>query len=251
MVSLNLGPLIEPELEIDGLEGNELVDAIVDWFHSNFEDPAQNTPYEGAEGGYQFIWGGPYDAREEITGYFGDLPEAVLEAVFEKLDEGMDWAPNDNRIFDEDPPDDPYENMQRALDRVEEALRHVQPFNSGIGGNHPPEEIGAPPYTDELNCELVDAIRILREPEEVLSKDHDKALQAATTFKSVGEKITDFLLGQTTQLADAFSSELGKRMAQGVAALIAWEMLRDRLTSAYEAAMQWLSTLPPIPRLPF
>jgi hypothetical protein len=186
MVSLNLGPLNAPEQEIDGLEGEELVQAIVDWFHSNFEDPAQNTPYEGAEGGYQFIWGGPYDAREEIRGYFGDLPEAVLEAVFEKIDEGMD-----HRIFDEDPPDDPYENMQRALGRVEEALKHVQPFNSGIGGNHPPEEIGVPPYTDELNCKLVDAIRILREPEEVLSKDHDKVLQAATTLKSVGEKITD------------------------------------------------------------
>ena len=37
---------------------------MIEWFNQNFEDPAERTPYESAEGGYQWIWGGPYDARE-------------------------------------------------------------------------------------------------------------------------------------------------------------------------------------------
>jgi hypothetical protein len=26
------------------------------WFHANYEDPVENTPYETAEGGYIYIW---------------------------------------------------------------------------------------------------------------------------------------------------------------------------------------------------
>ena len=33
----------------------------------NFEDPANETPYESSEGGYIYIWGGPYDALEQLS----------------------------------------------------------------------------------------------------------------------------------------------------------------------------------------
>jgi hypothetical protein len=36
------------------------------WFFENYEDPVENTLYESAEGGYQYIWGGPYDAHQEL-----------------------------------------------------------------------------------------------------------------------------------------------------------------------------------------
>ena len=44
---------------LDGLEREERVEAMVEWFLDNFEDPAEHTPHESAEGGYQYIWGGP------------------------------------------------------------------------------------------------------------------------------------------------------------------------------------------------
>lgn len=34
------------------------------WFLQNYEDPAERTPYESREGGYIWIWGGPYEARK-------------------------------------------------------------------------------------------------------------------------------------------------------------------------------------------
>jgi hypothetical protein len=67
------------------------------WFHRNFEDPVHETPYSSQEGGYLFIWGGPYDAREQLYDEFGSL---VLEDRIEELadeiegEDGIqDWAP--------------------------------------------------------------------------------------------------------------------------------------------------------------
>ena len=34
------------------------LDVMRQWFDANYEDPVENTPYETAEGGYIYIWGG-------------------------------------------------------------------------------------------------------------------------------------------------------------------------------------------------
>jgi hypothetical protein len=41
------------------------------WFHQNFEDPANETPCNSREGGYLYIWGGPYSAHEQLFDEFG------------------------------------------------------------------------------------------------------------------------------------------------------------------------------------
>lgn len=57
------------------------------WFFQNYEDPAERTPYESSEGGYIYIWGGPYDARDELGSEFGDVvPEAVIEGLVDELE---------------------------------------------------------------------------------------------------------------------------------------------------------------------
>lgn len=65
------------------------------WFRELFEDPAERTPYESAEGGYIWIWGGPYDAREELATEFGDLvPDDAIDELAEDLEgECPQWAP--------------------------------------------------------------------------------------------------------------------------------------------------------------
>ena len=40
------------------------------WFYEHFESP-DTLPYDSSEGGYQWIWGGPYDPRQELEGEFG------------------------------------------------------------------------------------------------------------------------------------------------------------------------------------
>src|SRR5262245_31613642 len=55
----------------DALEArDQRIDEMVEWFHSNYEDPANHMPYESAEGGYQWIWGGPYDASDVLQDEF-------------------------------------------------------------------------------------------------------------------------------------------------------------------------------------
>ena len=65
------------------------------WFRERFEDPAERTPYESAEGGYIWIWGGPHDAREELEDEFGGVvPDEVIDELIEKLEgECYQWAP--------------------------------------------------------------------------------------------------------------------------------------------------------------
>jgi len=74
------------------------------WFLENYEDPVQSTPYESAEGGYIYIWGGPYQADEELGGEFHDLvPEDVIsELVAELEEECIEWSgkPDADRFDD-------------------------------------------------------------------------------------------------------------------------------------------------------
>jgi len=64
------------------------------WFLENFEDPANHVSYESKEGGYQYIFGGPYDAEEELRTQFFDVGDEVIAAAIEKIAEngGPDWV---------------------------------------------------------------------------------------------------------------------------------------------------------------
>jgi hypothetical protein len=64
------------------------------WFHSNYADPVENSPYESAEGGYVYIWGGPYDPIEELQDEFGGLvPDKVIQELADELCEiSVEWT---------------------------------------------------------------------------------------------------------------------------------------------------------------
>lgn len=88
----------DPE-DSDDSEREAQLQMMRDWFFEHFEDPAERTPYESREGGYIWIWGGPYDAHEELGAKFGDsVPEDVIEELAEELT-GIcwEWAPTPSR----------------------------------------------------------------------------------------------------------------------------------------------------------
>jgi hypothetical protein len=84
-----------PQESLRDADRDTQLEVIEYWFRERFEDPAERTPYESAEGGYIWIWGGPYDAREELEGAFGDIvPEDVIDELVDKLEgECFQWAP--------------------------------------------------------------------------------------------------------------------------------------------------------------
>lgn len=78
------------------------IDEMRDWFLSHFEDPAHSLPYITAEGGYQWIYGGPCSADEELQNKFGGVAseEDIEELVSELERECTDWTPTYDHYAD-------------------------------------------------------------------------------------------------------------------------------------------------------
>lgn len=94
--TLSLGDLADEFFEEDE-ERETLVEAMVDWFNKRFENPAESTAYISAEGGYQWVLGGPYDAREELEENFPQSDEELISAAVGEI-EGQGF-PNGHRAM--------------------------------------------------------------------------------------------------------------------------------------------------------
>ncbi len=70
------------------------------WFHQNYENPVESCPYESREGGYQYIYGGPYEAREQLDEEFsGVVDDEVIEELADELDDITPyWSGNSDNV---------------------------------------------------------------------------------------------------------------------------------------------------------
>jgi hypothetical protein len=85
---------LTPRPDLTNATDEDAAEHMVKWFFENFEDAAERTPYESAEGGYQYIWGGPYDARETLEEWFPNAPDTARTTAIDKIEEdGDDWVP--------------------------------------------------------------------------------------------------------------------------------------------------------------
>jgi hypothetical protein len=76
--------------------GSEVIQQMVDWFFENYKDPADGVPYDGGEGGYQYINGGPYKAGEELRENFENVPEYLIEHAAKQINaSGWEWVKKD------------------------------------------------------------------------------------------------------------------------------------------------------------
>jgi hypothetical protein len=94
---LDMGPP-SPCPDIRGMKHTAAVEAMVEWFLINFEDPAERTPWD--EGEYVFIWGGPCYARDELENVFGNVAsERTIAAAVDRIEEEGDlWVPSGLRM---------------------------------------------------------------------------------------------------------------------------------------------------------
>lgn len=160
--------------ESDALEADEAaIEEMMEWFHQNYEDPANRVPYESAEGGYQWIYGGPETPEGALGDNFGSVYRGnLIEQAATKItdDSGIyDWSPIPGADWagDDQPKDEsPMERRERLaaeiaadaasilqilrpLVEIEENAREDRGDGLvGIGHNNPPEpieELGFPP----------------------------------------------------------------------------------------------------------
>lgn len=93
------------------------------WFLERFCDPAEVLPHVSDEGGYLYLWGGPYNPMEVIPDRFSGIASenAVEECINELIAQsGTDWAPVEEEEFEEydddyDIPDTPRETSLESL----------------------------------------------------------------------------------------------------------------------------------------
>jgi len=123
---------------------DDQVATMAEWFDSRFWDPAHETPYITAEGGYIWVHGGPYDASEQLHDRFaGVVPDDVIERAVELVEQTgiYEWAPTQLTYYDRvsdvfvDERYEPTQSLEARLDRlrgllalqgIEEALAEVR-----------------------------------------------------------------------------------------------------------------------------
>lgn len=80
--------------DFTGWDEEALKDWVEEWFYDHYCDPVHEMPY--IDGEYHYIWGGPYDAREQIEDWFSDvLSEDLITEIVDRVesDGTMEWAP--------------------------------------------------------------------------------------------------------------------------------------------------------------
>lgn len=257
------------------------IEYIKHWFFRNFEDPANETPYNSQEGGYLYIWGGPYDALDEIGNEFGDLvsQEVIEEAVNEVQRDGIyDWAPGtehpDQRQRQEEweaeqqpelEPDidliienlkagikpnygAPHELAEREaiLDRLaqlETTLEGLRPRHGGLGHNNPPDDDETD--TAGVLSDVNEASKVIREE---LSKAEPDALAVGLATSRLRTLVTWF--GKKFDIAaDAFAKAVGDSAgkATGVAAVglaaYAYSPVGKIINDVVSLTTQWLQNV--------
>lgn len=79
-------------------------DDMKDWFYTNYVEPVEVCPYDSDEGGYIYIWGGPFYAREVLFDeYSGEYPDDIIEEVAKGLEKlSWEWSgkPEDDETDD-------------------------------------------------------------------------------------------------------------------------------------------------------
>lgn len=245
--------------EFRALTRGEQIEAMVEWFHSHFEDPAVRLPYESREGGYQWIYGGPYSADDQIQNEFSEVAdfETMQAAVDQVTGDGLfDWAPRSsdddyddsdredgadylldqngdfitdqdgNRIIISNATEQPdfREELVSRLDRLENILKEYVGTLPPRNHNNPPELVEPEPITAEQLDQISEVANALRQ--ETAKEVPDAAV--LQTQSNVLQKIGAAIAGAA------------RLIAGGIVQGAAWEgvvWLHEHPKQVYDAVM--------------
>jgi len=235
--------------QIRRLKKADALEVIEAWFRQRYEDPVHRTPHDSGEGGYQYIYGGPYHARDVIDEQFYDLlPERWIDSVVEELEiEAHEWT--------ETPSDDDYDDRRESFvlgsaaerdlrshvvkrfDEVAAALADRPPNYGLIGHNNPPNAISAAEEVDleELGTAISDIRGQLGQ--DIPSPDAiAPQLEKVTTLH---DRLREAAIRKLDLATDEFAKEIGKSLAK----LTFWGALLYTLGGAISWLESWLMSL--------
>lgn len=252
---------------------------LIDWFHHYYWDPANDLPYNSREGGYQWIYGGPYEALEVLSDEFGsDVEHELIELAVDEIqsDGLMDWSPSPNhpaqeREHDEENYDEwliqsvanlPTETIitvnnleaeREKRDKIVSVTRKIlaefgarDDHRHKIGGNNPPDEFR---LTSEEWDGILGGVTRLHDG---LTEGNANPIEAAETLLSL-QVFWDGLKRRAGLFFDELVKSAGKATGEwigpkgvfyGSAVL---SMIGGKLSALFSAAAEWLQTF----NLPF
>lgn len=187
---------------------------ICKWFASRFTDPVNVLPYNTREGGYIWIDGGPYDARDEVECEFAGLvPDEVLEKAIEIIEDTGIWGWSLA---------DPYENdYELHIDNADESIRETR------------ESIGR--LISLLEIENQDLNRLLFAAMiSILETYLWRTMSFACSYDGVPEKVLDVL---KVDMAEASHNHLNLReTAERKLADVLWQR-DDKVSSIFKGVL--------------
>ncbi|ESY58316.1 hypothetical protein X745_04685 [Mesorhizobium sp. LNJC374B00] len=243
------------------------IELMVQWFHEHYEDPAVRLPYESAEGGYQWIWGGPYSADDGIQSEFSEVAsfEVMEEAVDEVQSDGLfDWAPVAESQSDDDGGFEPAFDLDAFMgtrgepapaskddiDQLKSAMLvqlaelkaqlQLGLHSYGmIGHNKPPGPIEDSPVSEGQAGEALNAIAKIEAEADSAEPTAGTVNESVGFLKQMARSVALWLRGRANAQVDAaITLGLGGGMA-----LFAQRLL-TLLGTATEAVLAWLHALP-------
>ncbi|WP_456738975.1 hypothetical protein [Bradyrhizobium sp. USDA 4471] len=225
-----------------------LTACISNWFLENFEVPEPGSTYD------EYVWGGPFDAREAITTMFSDthyLNDGLIDAVVDRIElQGTEWVPRGSRLVGltkEEAPrsaEEAYKRMQEHLRALKELLVQAPEVPTGIGHNRPPEPIDDTPLEPDDSAQLAKAIEVLEtQPVAVIDKGAS-ALEASAVIDSKRKKIAGWLARQGDSFASEAVKEAGKQFGRWMPRAF-WLLIIERMIGVTDMLAHWLSLIAP------
>lgn len=212
------------------------IDTLAEWFFARYEDPANRLPYVTAEGGYQWIYGGTYDAREQLDDNFPDEPEDNIEAAVDEIEsDGLtEWAPvaspDDYDEYEEEPSgSSDLNDVARELDSLIEDLPRPSGAPTFQVGDDGLIHMATPPdaVTPDADDFLLNELR-------AAAKDLLEALAGTNTHTDLpiaAQRYAEAINGETTSVSHVY--------ARGVRLANAGEATRSAIAGDH---------LPPLPQ---
>ena len=259
------------------LSAEEQIAHMLTWFRRMYEDPVNETPRDSEEKDYLYLWGGPFNARDELWEEFGAVAsdEAVQGALSEIEREGIvDWAPtssnpkhqgrrDEEEEDDFEPPPPMLEEIRDRLDRgvsthfgdpleaqarqalleemarLRDALEAEPPRHGGIGHNRPPESLS---LSVELSVKVRAAVDAIHEETEKSVPDVEAVVESTGRLW----KVLGWLREKLDMSVNAFVTTLGALVAGGVAADFAGVSVWEHIGKVYWVALKWLDAALPL-----
>jgi hypothetical protein len=265
------------EDQLKALSPEKQREYIIAWFQSLFWDPAQETPYDGREGGYQYVHGGPYEARGELEDKFGGIvEEVIIESAVEEIemDGTHEWAPSPAHPDQLRAAEEYYESFRpQTLEEIADALKNGantafdtplaisaaanlkqaaqdliqmvdarRPEHGGVGHNGPALDDEGNPLPDGFEDEIRQTAVALSEQMVTDSPDPIVVAERAERL----QRLRAWLLPKIDLAADEFAKSIGKTTGNATVIVIGSIVLTKivpRLDTAISAALNWLQSI--------